>query len=124
MLLVHCAGRLRNSLWHPTAIPTLRSATRTARASLSPTAGGNVGDAIAPLVVGAALAVFSWRQVVVRTSHWAGRRRLDARFLGGIRLGAKRAQAETQSLGDYARGLRSASQPLAGAARPAPRSAP
>jgi predicted MFS family arabinose efflux permease len=27
-------------------------------------------------------------------------------FLGSIRLGAKRVQAETQSLGDYARGLR------------------
>ena len=27
--------------------------------------GGNVGDAVAPLVVGAALAVFTWREVVV-----------------------------------------------------------
>ena len=31
--------------------------------------GGNVGDAVAPLVVGALLTVFSWRDVVLMNVH-------------------------------------------------------
>jgi sugar phosphate permease len=56
-----------NNIWHPTAISTL--ATRypsTKGLTLSIHAmGGNVGEAVAPLVVGALLATFTWRQVVV-----------------------------------------------------------
>src|SRR5712671_5483519 len=98
-----------NSLWHPTAIPTLaqRFPDRKGLVLSLHGMGGNVGDAIAPLVVGAALAVFSWRQVVVmNVAPGLIVAALMLVFLGGIRLGARRAQAETQSLGDYARGLR------------------
>jgi MFS family permease len=98
-----------NSLWHPTAIPTLaqRYPERKGLVLSLHGMGGNVGDAIAPLVVGAALAVFSWRQVVVmNVAPGLIVAALMLVFLGSIRLGAKRAQAETQSLRDYARGLR------------------
>ena len=98
-----------NSLWHPTAIPTLaqRYPERKGLVLSLHGMGGNVGDAIAPLVVGAALAIFSWRQVVVmNVAPGLIVAALMLVFLGSIRLGAKRAQAEAQSLRDYARGLR------------------
>src|ERR1051325_10608879 len=55
-----------NSLWHPTAIPTLanRYPQRKGPVLSVHGMGGNVGDAIAPVVIGAALALFSWRQGV------------------------------------------------------------
>ena len=58
-----------NSLWHPTAIPTLgqRYPERKGLVLSVHGMGGNVGDAIAPLVLGVALATFSWREVVVLT---------------------------------------------------------
>src|SRR5258708_33179320 len=65
--------------------------------------GGNVGDAIAPLVIGAALAVFSWREVVVLNVA-PGRvvALLMFTMLGTIRLGAKKTQhAAGQSFGQY-----------------------
>ena len=98
-----------NSLWHPTAIPTLaqRYPERKGLVLSLHGMGGNVGDAIAPLVVGAALAFFSWRQVVVlNVAPGLVVAALMLVFLGSIRLGAKRASAQTQSLRDYARGLR------------------
>ena len=49
----------------------------------------------------------TWRQVVVlNVAPGLIVAALMLVFLGGIRLGAKRAQAEAQSLSDYARGLR------------------
>src|SRR5204862_5812633 len=69
LMLLGCVALVGfgNSLWHPTAIPTL--------ARLFPERkglvlslhgmGGNVGDAIAPIVVGTLLAVLSWREVVI-----------------------------------------------------------
>src|SRR6185312_9104352 len=56
-----------NSLWHPTAIPTLgqRYPERKGLVLSVHGMGGNVGDAVAPLVLGVALATFSWREVVV-----------------------------------------------------------
>ena len=98
-----------NSLWHPTAIPTLaqRYPERKGLVLSLHGMGGNVGDAIAPLVVGAALAFFSWRQVVaLNVAPGLIVAVLLLVFLGSIRLGAKRASAERQSLSDYARGLR------------------
>jgi MFS family permease len=98
-----------NSLWHPTAIPTLarRYPDRKGLVLSLHGMGGNVGDAIAPLVVGAALAVFSWRQVVVmNVAPGLIVAALLLVFLGSIRLGVSTAHVETQSLGDYARGLR------------------
>src|SRR5438552_1666097 len=66
LLCVALVG-IGNNLWHPTAIPTL--------ANLFPERkgfvlslhgmGGNVGDALAPIVIGSLLTVFSWRAIVV-----------------------------------------------------------
>src|SRR5690242_9907462 len=56
-----------NNLWHPTAIPWLanRFPERKGLVMSFHSMGGNVGDAVAPLVIGGLLAVFSWRDVVL-----------------------------------------------------------
>src|SRR5437588_7364241 len=98
-----------NSLWHPTAIPTLgqRYPERKGLVLSVHGMGGNVGDAIAPLVIGTALAVFSWRQVVVlNVAPGLIVAVLMFALLGTIRLGAKHGHAETQSLAQYMQGLR------------------
>jgi len=68
MLLV-CAALvgIGNNLWHPTAIPLLAQNHPERRGLVVSihAMGGNLGDAIAPLAVGAMLTVFSWRDVVV-----------------------------------------------------------
>ena len=98
-----------NSLWHPTAIPTLatRYPERKGLVLSVHGMGGNVGDAIAPMVIGAALAVFSWRQVVVlNVAPGLLVALLMFALLGTIRLGARHAPAEEQSFGQYMQGLR------------------
>jgi FSR family fosmidomycin resistance protein-like MFS transporter len=105
-----------NSLWHPTAIPTLaRSFPQRKGLVLSMHGmGGNAGDAIAPLVVGSLLAVLSWREVVVLNVVPGLVMSLVLMvFLGTLRLGRKNpaaaASAEempVQSMADYAKGLR------------------
>jgi MFS family permease len=68
MLLV-CAALVGvgNNLWHPTAIPLLAQSFPRRRGLVVSihAMGGNLGDAVAPLVVGPMLTVFDWRQVVV-----------------------------------------------------------
>ena len=56
-----------NNLWHPAAIPTLayRYPHRKGLVLSFHGMGGNLGEAFAPIVVGALLAWFTWRQVVV-----------------------------------------------------------
>ena len=56
-----------NNLWHPAAIPTLayRYPERRGLVLSFHGMGGNLGEAIAPLVIGALLVWFSWRTVVV-----------------------------------------------------------
>ena len=56
-----------NNLWHPTAIPWLanRFPERKGLVMSFHSMGGNVGDALAPLVVGGLLTIFSWRDVVL-----------------------------------------------------------
>src|SRR5262249_16385089 len=53
--------------WHPTAIPWLanRFPRRKGLVMSIHGMGGNVGDAVAPLVIGALLASYSWRSVVL-----------------------------------------------------------
>jgi MFS family permease len=98
-----------NSLWHPTAIPTLgsRYPDRKGLVLSLHGMGGNVGDAIAPVVVGTALAVFSWREVVVmNVAPGLVVAALMFAFLGSMRLGLKKHPAEGQSLREYVQGLR------------------
>ena len=68
MLLI-CAALvgIGNNLWHPTAIPLLAQNHPERRGLVVSihSMGGNLGDAVAPLVVGAMLTAFSWRDVVV-----------------------------------------------------------
>jgi MFS family permease len=56
-----------NNLWHPTAIPLLarRFPDRKGLVVAMHGMGGNVGDAVAPLVAGFLLTIFTWREVVV-----------------------------------------------------------
>lgn len=56
-----------NNIWHPSAIPTLsqRFPTRKGFVLSLHGMGANIGDALAPLVVGILLATLEWRQVVV-----------------------------------------------------------
>ncbi|HEY5900272.1 MAG TPA: MFS transporter [Burkholderiales bacterium] len=98
-----------NSLWHPTAIPTLgqRYPDRKGLVLSLHGMGGNVGDAIAPVVIGAALAAFTWREVVVmNVVPGLVVALLMFAFLGSMRLGRKAASGEGQSLAQYMEGLR------------------
>jgi MFS family permease len=56
-----------NNLWHPTAIPWLadRFPDRKGLVMSFHSMGGNVGDAVAPLVMGSLLQFFTWRNVVM-----------------------------------------------------------
>ena len=118
LMLLACVAMvgIGNSLWHPTAIPTLarRYPERKGLVLSLHGMGGNAGDAIAPLVVGALLAVLSWREVVVlNVMPGLVMSLLLLLFLGTLRLGPKKAAASQaaldeprQSLADYGRGLR------------------
>jgi MFS family permease len=96
-----------NSLWHPTAIPTLgqRYPDRKGLVLSLHGMGGNVGDAVAPLVIGAALAVFTWREVVVmNVVPGLVVALLMFAFLGTMKLGSRKT--ESQSLAQYMTGVR------------------
>ena len=116
VLLLACVVMvgIGNSLWHPTAIPTLarRYPERKGLVLSLHGMGGNAGDAIAPLVIGSLLAVFSWRQVVMlNVMPGLAMSALLLVFLGTLQLGAKKAappreHAPSQSLAEYGSGLR------------------
>ena len=98
-----------NSLWPPTAIPTLgrRYPERKGLALSIHGMGGNVGDAVAPVLIGAALGFFTWREVVVMNlMPGLVVALLLLAFLGTLRLGAKKTEGEVQSLASYLAGLR------------------
>ena len=112
LMLLGCVALVGfgNSLWHPTAIPTLarRFPDRKGLVLSLHGMGGNVGDAIAPLVVGTMLTTLTWRQVVVlNVVPGVVIALLIFVFLGTLQLGGHRREAEshTQSLRDYFRGL-------------------
>jgi MFS family permease len=98
-----------NSLWHPTAIPTLarRFPERKGLVLSIHGMGGNVGDALAPLAVGALLAFLTWREVVIiNVIPGLVMSLLLLVFLGALRIGPKASQEESvQSLRDYFRGI-------------------
>jgi MFS family permease len=112
LLCVSLVG-IGNNLWHPTAIPTLASRFP-ARKGLVLSIhgmGGNVGDAFAPLAIGALLATLSWRQVVfVNVVPGVLIACLILVYLGSLRLGSeageKRPAKQGQTLAEYFRGLR------------------
>ena len=116
LMLLACVALVGfgNSLWHPTAIPTL--------ARLFPERkglvlslhgmGGNAGDAIAPLVVGSLLVVLTWREVVIlNVIPGLVMSLMLLVFLGTVSLGAKRKPSVVdehhprQSLAEYFRGV-------------------
>jgi MFS transporter, FSR family, fosmidomycin resistance protein len=97
-----------NSLWHPTAIPTLgrRYPERKGLVLSVHGMGGNVGDAIAPIVIGAALSVLTWREVVVlNLVPGLVVALLLFVFLGTLRL-TRKGEEETQPFAAYLRGVR------------------
>jgi len=98
-----------NSLWHPTAIPTLgrRYPERKGLVLSVHGMGGNVGDAVAPVIIGAALTYFSWREaVVLNVVPGLVVAALLFVFLGSMRLGAKKSEHEPQSFAHYLAGLK------------------
>ena len=115
LLLLACVTLvgIGNSLWHPTAIPTLarRFPERKGFVLSLHGMGGNAGDAIAPLVVGALLAVFTWREVVMmNVVPGLVMSALILALLGTLQLTAGKKTAQTQekgqSLAEYLKGLR------------------
>jgi sugar phosphate permease len=66
LLCVTLVG-IGNNIWHPAAIPTLayRYPQRKGLVLSVHGMGGNIGEALAPVAVGALLAWFTWREVVV-----------------------------------------------------------
>ena len=114
LMLLGCVALVGfgNSLWHPTAIPTLarRFPDRKGLVLSLHGMGGNAGDAIAPLVVGSLLAFLSWRQVVmINVVPGLVMSLLILAFLGTLRVGVKgrpkAEEGEKQSLADYFRGV-------------------
>ena len=113
LMLLACVALVGfgNSLWHPTAIPTLarRYPERKGLVLSLHGMGGNVGDALAPLAIGSLLAIFSWREVVIlNVMPGLVMSLLILLFLGTLRLGPKAkpgARDNAQSLGDYFRGV-------------------
>ena len=114
LMLLACVALVGfgNSLWHPTAIPTLarRYPERKGLVLSLHGMGGNVGDALAPLAVGSLLAVLSWREVVIlNVMPGLVMSLLILVFLGTLRFGSKAkpgaAEGRAQSLGDYFRGV-------------------
>ena len=111
LMLLACVALVGfgNSIWHPTAIPTLgqRYPDRKGLVLSVHGMGGNVGDAVAPLVIGAALAWFTWREVVVmNVLPGLAVALLLFVFLGSMRLGGTKSAHESQSLAQYWSGLR------------------
>jgi MFS family permease len=113
LMLLGCVALVGfgNSLWHPTAIPTLarRFPDRKGLVLSLHSMGGNVGDALAPLAVGALLSVLTWRQaVMLNVAPGIVIALLIFVFLGTMQLGVKKPAAEgagAQSLREYFRGL-------------------
>ncbi len=104
-----------NSLWHPTAIPTLaqRYPERKGLVLSLHGMGGNVGDALAPITIGALLSVMAWRHVVmVNVVPGVVMALILLGFLGTLQMGSRRsapepgAAREGQSMASYFDGLR------------------
>jgi MFS family permease len=115
LMLLGCVALVGfgNALWHPTAIPTLarRFPERKGLVLSIHGMGGNVGDALAPLAVGALLTWLTWREVVIlNVMPGLVVALLVLVFLGTMRLGSKHParagdDGKVQGLADYFRGV-------------------
>ena len=118
LMLLGCVSLVGfgNSLWHPTAIPTLarRFPERKGLVLSIHGMGGNAGDAIAPLAVGTLLTWLTWREVViVNVAPGLVIALLIFVMLGTLGLGPKAADkakhasgdGSVRSLRDYFRGV-------------------
>jgi len=116
LLCVALVG-IGNNLWHPSAIPTLaqRFPERKGLVLSLHGMGGNVGDALAPLAVGALLTVFGWRTIVVlNVIPGIAMAILLLTFLGTLRLTSRKSKSqaalgeghEGQTVAEYLTGLR------------------
>jgi MFS family permease len=115
LMLLGCVALVGfgNSLWHPTAIPTLARLFPERKGFVLSVhgMGGNVGDAFAPLVVGSLLTILTWREVVVlNVIPGLLMSLLLLVFMGTVSLGSKTRKNvvddhQTQSLADYFRGV-------------------
>src|ERR1700716_1101306 len=104
LMLLGCVALVGfgNSLWHPTAIPTLarRFPERKGLVLSLHGMGGNVGDALAPLAVGSMLAVLTWREVVViNVIPGLVMSLLLLVLLGTLRVGAKKEPSADDAKG-------------------------
>jgi MFS family permease len=101
-----------NNLWHPAALPTLanRFPDRKGLVLSIHGMGGNVGDAVAPLAIGALLAVLTWREIVmINLVPGVIIACLILAYLGTWRLISESADGgrkEGQTLAQYMKGLR------------------
>ena len=106
LLCVSLVG-IGNNLWHPAAIATLanRYPTRKGFVLSLHGMGGNVGEAVAPLVAGALLATLSWRTVVViNIVPGIIMAALILLFLGAFTLESNRQETSApQGVSDYLR---------------------
>src|SRR2546423_12333242 len=96
LLCVALVG-IGNNLWHPAAIPTLaaRFPERKGLVLSLHGMGGNVGDALAPLAVGALLTVFGWRTIVVmNVIPGIAMSILLLAFLGTLRLTSRKSKSQ------------------------------
>ncbi len=117
LMLLICISMvgIGNNLWHPTAIPTLaqRYPEKKGLVLSLHGMGGNAGDAIAPLVIGALLVTFSWRQIVVmNVIPGAIMAVLILASMGALRLGSRKKarvapEESSQSLKEYGSGFKS-----------------
>jgi MFS family permease len=102
-----------NNLWHPAALSTLgqRFPDRKGLAMSFHGMGGNFGEALAPLIIGALLASYGWREVVV-VNLLPGLVMAAALlvYLGGMNIdrdSGRKKTGEAWSLGGYVAQLKS-----------------
>ena len=114
LMLLACVSLVGfgNSLWHPTAIPTLarRFPERKGLVLSIHGMGGNAGEALAPLAVGVLLTWLTWREVViVNVMPGLVMAFLILVLLGTMRVASKGAvkpdDAPSQTLRDYFGGI-------------------
>jgi MFS family permease len=99
-----------NNLWHPAAIATLahRYPARKGLVLSLHGMGGNIGEAVAPLVAGLLLATLAWRSVVViNIVPGIVMATLILLYLGAFTFESNRQEhAAPQGVGDYLRNFR------------------